>query len=116
MARIPKVLYQGQPGISNTTLYTVPSSKKTTITAIHACNVNSDTKHISFHVVKSGDSIADDVCIAKMQKVAGTNNSDGGGTWTWETPIPLVVDDVLSAICETASTITVTIIGFEEDA
>lgn len=115
MARIPDILYIGQPGTSNTSLYTVPSSTQTTITAIHVTNTNSATKYFSLHIKQSGDTVADDVAIAHTIKLAGTSSSAGGGTWTWEIPLPLMtVGDVLNGIQETATACTVTIIGFTE--
>lgn len=117
MAITPDILYQGQPGATNTDLYTVPSSKKATITAIHVANTNSATKYFSLYVVQNGDTVADDVILAKQQKLVGTDDSNGGGTWTMEFPIPLnTVGDKISGIQETAGAVTVTIIGFEEDA
>lgn len=115
MARIPDILYIGQPATSDTSLYTVPSGKKATITSIHCVNTNSATKYFSLHIVQSGDTIADDVCIAKTQKLVGTSDTAGGGTWTLEIPIPLnTVGDVINGIQETTAAITITIIGYEE--
>lgn len=116
MARVPDILYIGQPAATDTDLYTVPSGKKATITGILAANTNTATKYFTLHLVQNTDSVADDVCLAKLQKLVGTSDSSGGGTWTMEFPIPLnTVGDKISGIQETATAITVTIIGFEED-
>jgi len=115
MARVPDILYQGQPGTADTALYTVPAGKKATITAIHACNTDTATKYFSAHLVQNGGAVADATAMAKLQKLVGTSDATGGGTWDWEIPLPLnTVGDKISGIQETATAITVTIIGFEE--
>lgn len=115
MARVPDILYQGQPGTTDTDLYTVPSGYKATITGILASNTNTDAKYFSLHLVQNGDLVANDVIIAKNQKLYGTDSETGGGTWVFEFPIPLnTVGDKISGIQETAGAITVLIIGFEE--
>lgn len=113
--RIPDILYQGQPGATDTDLYTVPTGYKATITNIHVANTNTATKYFTLHLVQNGDSVADDVAIAKLQKLVGTADPEGGGTWSWDIPIPLdTVGDKISGIQETATACTVTIIGFTE--
>lgn len=113
--RIPDILYQGQPGATDTNLYTVPSGYKATITHIHVANTDTVTKYFSLHIVQNADSVANDVCIAKTQKLVGTGDPDGGGTWSFDIPIPLnTVGDKISGIQETATSCTVTIIGFTE--
>ena len=115
MARVPDILYIGQPAATNGALYTVGSGKKATITAIHAVNTATTTKYFSLHILQQGGSVADNICIAKTQKLVGTGDDAGGGLWTMEFPIPLnTVGDAISGIQETATAITVTIIGFEE--
>ena len=115
MARVPDILYQGQPGTTNTDLYTVPTGYKATITGILASNTNTATKYFSLHCVQNADSVADDVIIAKMQKLEGTSSESGGGMWIFEFPIPLnTVGDKISGIQETAGSITITIVGFTE--
>ena len=114
--RVPDILYLGQPGATDTDLYTVPTGYKATITQIHVANTNSATKYFSLHIKQSGDSVADDVCIAKNQKLQGTDANQGGETWTFDVPIPLnTVGDVISSIQETATACTVLIVGFVEE-
>lgn len=114
-SRTPDILYQGQPGATDTDLYTVPSGHKATITHIHVANTNSATKYFSLHLVQNGDSVANDVAIAHTQKLVGTGDPDGGGTWSFDIPIPLnTAGDKISGIQETATACTVTIIGFTE--
>ena len=115
MARVPDILYQGQPAATDTDLYVVPTGYKATVTSILASNTNTATKYFSLHLVQNGDSVADDVVIAKMQKVTGTSSDIGGGLWIFEFPIPLnTVGDKISGIQETAGAVTLTIIGFQE--
>ena len=115
MSKVPDILYQGQPGTSNTALYTVPSGKKATVVGILASNTNTATKYFSLHLVQNADTVADDTVIAKTQKLVGTDDDTGGGIWLFEFPIPLnTVGDRIYGIQETAGAITVTIIGFEE--
>ena len=99
MARVPDILYQGQPGATDTDLYIVPSGYKATITHIHVANTNTATKYFTLHLVQNADSVADDVVLAKMQKLVGTSDSAGGGTWDWDIPVPLnTVGDKISGI------------------
>ena len=121
MAREPKILNFNrttgvvtQPAITNTDLYVVPASTKTTITGIHCCNTAETTKSISFKLSlkpASGYVIID---IAATQKIEGTSTVTGGGLWTWEVPYPLEAGDKIIAIQETNDAIDVTLIGFEE--
>lgn len=115
MAKTPDILYQGQPAATNTDLYTVPSGTKAVVTGIRACNTATTTKWFSLHVVQSGGSVADATCLAKMQKLVGTDHASGGGTWTDLFPVPLnTVGDKISGIQQTATSVTVTIIGYTE--
>jgi len=122
LAKDPKILNFNrttgvltQPLITETDLYVVPVSTKTTITGIHCCNTNENTKSISFKLSlkpASGDNIVID--IAATQKIEGTSTVTGGGLWTWEVPYPLEAGDKIIAIQETNDAIDVTLIGFEE--
>jgi hypothetical protein len=117
MAKVPDILYQGQPGAVNTDLYTVPAAKKATITGILGANTDAATKYFSLHLVQNGDAVANDVALAMNQKLVGTGDAGGGGVWTFVWPIPMnTAGDKISGIQETATAITVTIVGFEEDA
>ena len=110
-----KILYIGQPGATDTDLYTVPTGYKARVTQIHAANTNSATKYFSLHIVESGDSVADDVCFAKNQELEGTSSVKGGETWDSDIVIPLVAGDKISGIQETATAVTLTIIGVVEE-
>jgi len=100
---------------TDTDLYIVPTGYKATITNILATNTNSATKYFSLHCVQNADSVADDVCIAKMHKLEGTDSDVGGGIWMFEFPIPLnTVGDKITGIQETAGSVTLIIVGFVE--
>lgn len=112
---VPKILYQGQPGATNTNLYVVPAGQKTTVTSIIMTNTDAATKWVTLHIVKTGDTVADDIALCKMQKLDGTGSVGGGGFMAIEVPFPLSsVGDKVSGIQEKATAVTVTIIGFEE--
>lgn len=112
----PKILYQGQPTATNTDLYTVPTNKKVTVTAILAGNTNAATKHFTIHLVPSGQTVADSRVIGgKQKKLVGTSDSGGGGEWLYEVPTPMTVGDKISGIQEMAGAISIIIIGLEED-
>lgn len=116
MARVPDILYQGQPGATDTDLYVVAAGKKATITSVLAANSNASTKYFSLNLIQSGGGVAaDGNIIAKMQKVVGTADKNGGGSWTMDFAIPLnTAGDKITGKQETAGAITVIIIGFEE--
>lgn len=112
---VPKILYQGQPGAVDTDLYVVPAGKKATVTSIIVANTDAATKYFTLHVVQNGDTVADDVVLCKMQKLDGTGSVGGGGFMAIEVPFPLAnVGDKISGVQETATAVTVTVIGIEE--
>jgi hypothetical protein len=115
VARIAKILYQGQPGVSDTALYTVPTATKTTITGVLAANTDADTKYFDLYISPSGTTGTAPHCIAKQQKLVGTSAVSGAGIWDLDFPIPLnTAGDMVRGLQETATAVTVTIIGFEE--
>jgi hypothetical protein len=112
---VPKLLYQGQPAATDTTLYTVPADTQTVVTSIIATNTNSATKYFTIHFVQSGDSVANDVALIFQQDLKGSGDSTGSQTFIMDTPFILeTAGDLISAIQETATAITVTIFGYEE--
>lgn len=100
-------IYNGQPGATNTTLYTCPANTTVRILAANMVNDTTTAKYLSVHRVPSGDSVGDANLIVN-QKVAGSRAS----VQLWEL-IGQVLEagDVLSAIAETADQITVHISG-----
>ena len=115
MAKVPDILYQGQPAATDTALYTVPASTKTTITSIIATNTNSATKYFTIHLVQNGGSIANNTALMYQQKLNGTGDVGGAGLFAFEVPIILLTTgDKLSGIQETATAITITIMGYTE--
>jgi predicted RNase H-like nuclease len=100
-------LYNGQPGATDTTLYTCPANTTVRILAANMVNDTTTPAYLSAHRVPSGDSVGDDNLIVN-RKVAGNRAS----VQLWEL-IGQVLEagDVLSAIAEAADQITVHVSG-----
>lgn len=54
MANTPKRLYTNQPGVSVSTLYTVPASTSTIIKNIFLCNTTGTDANVTLYFVPSG--------------------------------------------------------------
>jgi hypothetical protein len=100
-----KNAYIGQPGVADTTLYTVPAN---TTARILKCTVTNDTTTvvtISFNKVPSGDAVGVDNLVMNLKSI--------GNKETYESPevIGQVLNsgDLLSAICEAADQLTVSL-------
>ena len=100
-------IYNGQPGATDTTLYTAPANTRVRILAATATNDTTTAKYISAHRVPSGDSVGD-ANIIMNQKTVGSMET----VQLWQL-IGQVLEagDFLSAIAEAASQITVHISG-----
>ena len=100
-------LYNGQPGATNTTLYTSGANTRTKVMAASVVNDTTTTRYISFHRVPSGSS-AGDVNIIINRKTVGSRESVA----LWEL-LGQVLEpgDFLSAIAEAAGELTVHISG-----
>jgi len=100
-------IYNGQPGVANTELYTAQANERVRILAATAVNDTTTSKYISFHRVPSGGAVGDANIIVN-QKVLGSRESVS----LWEL-LGQVLEpgDILSAIAETADQITVHISG-----
>jgi len=61
MANTPTLIraYRGQPGISDTLLYTCPANTRVRILAATACNEGTTTRWFSMHMVTTGGAAAD---------------------------------------------------------
>ena len=100
-----KNAYIGQPGVTDTTLYTCPVN---TSARVLKCTVTNDTttaKYISFNKVPSGGSVGDDNLIMN-QRVIGSKE-------TYDCPevVGQILDasDLISAVAEAASQLTVSL-------
>jgi hypothetical protein len=105
MSVVLKNAYIGQPGVTDTTLYTCPAN---TTARVIKCTVTNDTttaKYISFNKVPTGDSVGDDNLIMNEQTI--------GSKETYDCPevVGQVLEsgDLLSAIAEIASQLTVNV-------
>ena len=100
-------LYSGQPGSSNTTLYTCPSSTKVRVLAATVTNEGTTTRYITFHLVEAGGSPADNNIIANRVSI-GSRES-----YTLPELLGHVLgaSDYISAISEAADELTVHISG-----
>ena len=107
MPTTPIDIYNAQPGATDTTLYTAEANERVIIQAATAVNDTTTSKYISFHRVPSGGSVGDPTLIIN-QKVIGSRAS----VPLWEL-IGQVLEpgDLISAIAETASQLTVHISG-----
>ena len=100
-------IYNGQPGIANTLLYTGPSNTRVRVLAANAVNDTTTAKYLSAHRVPSGGA-AGDANIIINQKVIGSRES----VPLWELVGQVLESgDFLSAIAEAADQITVHISG-----
>ena len=100
-------IYNGQPGVANTTLYTAAANERVRILAATAVNDTTTSKYISVHRVPSGGAVGDANMVIN-QKVLGSRES----VPLWEL-LGQVLEpgDLLSAIAEAADQITVHISG-----
>ena len=107
MANILIDLYNAQPGVADTTLYTCPANTRVRVLAATVVNDTTTAKYISFHRVPSGGAVGDANMIIN-QKVIGSRESAP----LWElVGHALEAGDFLSAIAEAADQITVHISG-----
>jgi len=107
--RVPKRLYLGQPGTSNTILATVPAGRKWVITDIWLANTNAVAKKVSLHLVPSGYSPGPvNVILPNVSVEPNTAIRISGGGLVG------TAGDYLNGIQETAGAITVCISGWEE--
>ena len=103
------ILYIGQPGTSNTDLYTVPADTITRISNIHICNTSGTDDTITLYVVQSGDSAGNDVAIVPNSTIPAN------GFLSVDLPIPLrTAGDKIVGIQNTATACTVLLIGLTE--
>ena len=100
-------LYNGQPGIADTTLYTCLANTRVRIVAGTVTNDAAVAKWISFHRVPSGGAVGDDNIIINA-KVIGDKES-----YTLPEIVGHILEpgDLISAIAEAATQLTVHLSG-----
>lgn len=101
-----KLIYQGQPGVTETTLATVATGTKWTLLFIELCNVTTNTATISLSHVKEGESGGDTNRFFDLILDANT-------TIPYECWKPMATGHFLSAIQGTTGAITVSAYGTE---
>jgi hypothetical protein len=107
MAYTPKRFYIGQPGTTETMLYTVPAGKTVILKDITICNTSSTDATISLSIVPSGSTAGTANRILANLKVTANSIVD--------ITLSQVMNegDFLSAVQGTAGAITVVISGVE---
>lgn len=105
MADNLKRFYKGQPGTSDTTLYTVPSAKRATIKHIRIVNPTGSAATIKLGI--NG--------VADADLILPTTSIDAGGSAECDSIYVLDATDTLRAIAGTATAINVTVHGLEQD-
>lgn len=98
-------LYQGQPGISVATVYTVPASTDVKVTSIQLCNVALVPGTVTLSVVPSGGTAG------VTNRILNTFPVNASDTVTIETSIYMTTSDFIAALQGTAAAITATISG-----
>ena len=107
MAYTPIKIYDGQPGNTDTTLYTGQANERIRILAAVGTNDTTTSAYLSMNLVPSGDSV-DAANLIMNQKVFGSRESRQLDEIIGQV---IEVGDVLSGIAETASQITLHISG-----
>lgn len=104
-----KDLYNGQPGATNTTLYTAPANTTTRILAATVSNSLAAAKFLIVYRVPSGDSPGLPNVITGQKVVSGLESMP-----LWElVGQVLEVGDSIIAVAEAATQLTVHISGVE---
>ena len=98
-------LYQGQPGTSSSTLYTVPSSTDVKVTEILLCNTTSTSATVTLSAVASGGTAGTTNRLLAALAVAGNE------TVVIESATYLTTGGFLAALQGTSGAIAVTISG-----
>jgi ATP-dependent protease ClpP protease subunit len=107
MPYTPARLYIGQPGTSNTTLYTVPSGKKAIIKQILLANTSASSVTITIYLVPSGGTAgAGNMIVSDITVNAKT-------VVTIDMAQVMNAGDFLVGVQSTSGAITVTISGVE---
>ncbi|HHV79101.1 MAG TPA: hypothetical protein GXX40_05745 [Firmicutes bacterium] len=105
MAYLPARLYQGQPGTTETTVYTVPTGKTVILKQIVLANVTTLPAKVSVSLVPSGGTAGDGNRLCKDLSVPANS------IVTIDLSQVMTAGDFLSAVQGTSGAITVTISG-----
>jgi len=100
-------MYNAQPAATNTTLYTCAANTRVRILKATATNDTTTVTYISFHIVPTGGSVSDANIIINRKTIG---SREAKALWELEGHV-LEAADLISAIAETASIITVHISG-----
>lgn len=98
-------LYQGQPGTTVATVYTVPAATDVKITSIVLCNTTGTSANVTLSVVPSAGTAG------AGNRIAAALVIDPNSVVTLDTPIHLTTGDFIAALQGTGSAVTVTISG-----
>lgn len=98
-------LYQGQPGTTVATVYTVPASTDVKLTSIVLCNTTGTQATVTISVVPNAGTAG------AGNRICAGLAVDPNSTVTIDSPVHMTVGDFIAALQGTASAITVTISG-----
>ena len=110
MAITPIDMYNAQPAATNTTLYTGLANEIVTITKTTATNDTTTATYISFHIVPTGGSVGDANIVINRKTIGSRETKE---LWELEGHV-IEYGDILSAIAQTASIITVHVSGVKK--
>lgn len=103
----PKKMYVGQPGTTNTTLYTVPANTQGIIKYIKICNTTTNDATITLSLVPSGGSAG------STNRLINADTLRANETKAIDTGEVLNAGDFISALQGTSGAITLHISGIE---
>lgn len=99
------LLYQGQPGTSIATVYTVPGATTVKLASIVLCNTTTSSATVTISVVPLGGTAG------VANRIASSLSVGANATTVIETPVYMNAGDFIAALQGTASAITVTVSG-----
>lgn len=100
-----KNIYQGQPGTSVATAYTVPASTDVKVTSLVLCNTTTTAATVTVSVVPSGGTAG------VTNQIVSALSVSANSTIVIETSIYMTTGDFIAALQGTSGAVTVTISG-----
>lgn len=100
-----KKLYQGQPGTSESTLYTVPASTDVKLQSIVLCNTTGAAATVSLSVVTSAGTAG------ATNRVLAAFSVTANDTIVIDSAVDMATGDFLSGLQGTSGAVTVTVSG-----